>query len=176
MSFQKFCKSVVFVLKYQHTLWLFSYILIYSSHIGILSCLITVLYCSSASLLIFITLHKLSYIPSHVHILLVLTFFYAASESNTLKTLIEAVPKILNWYKCFMKVEQMTCTAVFYIHCWGSLNDHKNFRSPQSCTMVMNTPLIFVELEPVVIPIWHSSISFQRFQAMINHSIEPFCF
>lgn len=70
-----------------------------------MSCLITVLYCSSASLLIFITLHKLSYIPSHVHILLVLTFFYAASESNTLKTLIEAVPKILNWYKCFMKVE-----------------------------------------------------------------------
>ncbi|XP_052154106.1 DNA replication ATP-dependent helicase/nuclease JHS1 isoform X3 [Oryza glaberrima] len=29
-----------------------------------------------------------------------------ASESNTLKTLIEAVPKILNWYKCFMKVSK----------------------------------------------------------------------
>uniref|UniRef100_J3M0U5 DNA replication ATP-dependent helicase/nuclease n=1 Tax=Oryza brachyantha TaxID=4533 RepID=J3M0U5_ORYBR len=33
-----------------------------------------------------------------------------ASESNTLKMLFEAIPKILNWYKCFMKVS--TCTSV----------------------------------------------------------------
>ncbi|KAG8082955.1 hypothetical protein GUJ93_ZPchr0014g47069 [Zizania palustris] len=31
-----------------------------------------------------------------------------ASESNTHKLLIEAIPKILNWYKCFMKVSKCT--------------------------------------------------------------------
>ncbi|KAF0892190.1 hypothetical protein E2562_014783, partial [Oryza meyeriana var. granulata] len=35
-------------------------------------------------------------------------YAYGASESNTLKMLIEAVPKILNWYKCFMKVSKCT--------------------------------------------------------------------
>lgn len=87
-------------------------------------------------------------LPLWLHQLANFYYPYAANESKLYSTLIEAIPKILNWFKCFLKVDLASRFETNIFICFLSFDNSKDFRTVHGCTVVPHISSFFFLKEP----------------------------